>query len=45
VLSRLIPIRVKAPQLSGKDGMVAIEELQVAYESLTFKRPTTGGGA
>jgi phage tail-like protein len=43
VLSRLLPIRVKAPQLNGKDGMVAIEELQVAYESLTVK-PAGGGG-
>jgi phage tail-like protein len=37
LLSRLLPIRVKAPALNAKDGMVAIEELQVAYESLTIK--------
>jgi phage tail-like protein len=43
VLTRLLPIRVKAPQLNAKDGMVAIEELQVAYESLTLK-PAAGGG-
>src|SRR5918996_515403 len=30
VLSRLLPVRVKAPQLNARDGMVAIEELQVA---------------
>jgi phage tail-like protein len=44
VLTRCIPIRVKAPQLNAKDGMVAIEELQVAYEMLTLKRPGGGGG-
>jgi phage tail-like protein len=43
VLERLLPIRVKAPQLNAKDGMVAIEELQVAYESLTVKPASTGG--
>jgi phage tail-like protein len=44
VLTRLLPLRVKAPQLNAKDGVVAIEELQVAYETLTLK-PALGGGA
>jgi phage tail-like protein len=44
VLSRLLPIRVKAPQLNAKDGLVAIEELQVAYESLTLKPAGAAGG-
>ena len=44
VLTRLLPIRVKAPALNAKDGMVAIEELQVAYESLTLKAPGVFGG-
>lgn len=34
--SRCLPQKLKAPPLNAKDGMVAIEELQVAYESLTF---------
>lgn len=38
-LSRCIPVKVKAPALNAKDGMVAIEELQLAYESLRLKRP------
>jgi phage tail-like protein len=42
VLDRLLPIRVKAPQLNAKDGMVAIEELQVAYDSMRVK-PAGGG--
>lgn len=38
------PVKLKAPALSGKDGLVAIEELQVAYQSLKLK-PPGGGGA
>lgn len=38
MLSRCLPIKLKAPPLNAKDGMVAIEELQLAYESLTLKR-------
>lgn len=43
VLKRCVPIKLKAPVLNAKDGAIAIEELQLAYESLTFKRPTGGG--
>jgi phage tail-like protein len=39
VLSRLLPVKLKAPALNAKDGMVAIEELQLAYETLRLKRP------
>ena len=38
-LSRCVPVKLKAPALNAKDGIVAIEELQLAYESLTLKRP------
>lgn len=44
LLKRCLPIKLKAPALNAKDGMVAIEELQVAYESLTLKRPSGGAG-
>ena len=37
VLERCIPVKLKAPTLNAKDGTVAIEELQIAYESLTRK--------
>jgi phage tail-like protein len=37
VLRRCLPVKVKAPALNAKDGMVAIEELQMAYESLVLK--------
>jgi phage tail-like protein len=39
LLSRCVPVKLKAPALNAKDGQVAIEELQVAYESLSFKLP------
>lgn len=34
MLSGCIPVKLKAPPLNAKDGGVAIEELQLAYESL-----------
>ncbi len=37
VLSRCVPIKLKAPALNAKDGTIAIEEMQLAYESLTLK--------
>lgn len=33
-LTRCVPIKLKAPALNAKDGAIAIEELQIAYESL-----------
>ena len=39
ILNRCLPVRLKSPPLSGKDGMVAVEELQIAFESLTVKKP------
>jgi phage tail-like protein len=37
VLERCLPVKLKAPTLNAKDGTIAIEELQIAYESLTRK--------
>jgi phage tail-like protein len=39
ILSRCLPAKIKAPAFSAKDGGVAIEEFQLAYESLSLKRP------
>jgi phage tail-like protein len=39
LLDRCVPVKLKAPALNAKDGMVAIEELQLAYESLSVKEP------
>jgi phage tail-like protein len=44
VLSRCVPVKLKAPPLNAKDGTVAIEEFQLAYESLTLQPPGGGGG-
>lgn len=43
ILQRCLPVKVKAPALNAKDGIVAIEELQLAYESLKLRRPGGGG--
>ena len=37
-LTRCLPVKLKAPPLNAKDGVVAIEELQLAYESLTLEK-------
>ena len=39
LLRRCLPVLLKAPTLNAKDGAVAIEELQLVYESLALKRP------
>ncbi len=39
VLTSCVPVKLKAPALNAKDGVVAVEELQLAYESLSLKKP------
>jgi phage tail-like protein len=34
-LTGCLPIKLKAPALNAKDGQIAIEEMQLAYTSLT----------
>ncbi len=43
ILKKCLLTKLKAPALNAKDGVVAIEEMQLTYESLTLQRP--GGGA
>lgn len=38
-LHRCLPIKFKAPALSAKDGQIAIEEFQLAYEKFTIVAP------
>jgi phage tail-like protein len=38
-LDRCLPVKMKAPALNAKDGQIAIEELQIAYETLRFVPP------
>lgn len=40
-LSGCMPIKMKAPTLNAKDGQIAIEEMQIAYESLYAERVGT----
>ena len=35
-LTRCLPTKLKAPALNAKDGSIAIEEMQIAYESLVL---------
>ena len=36
-LSRCLPVKLKAPPLNAREGAVAIEELQLAYERIRFQ--------
>jgi len=40
-----LPTKLKAPPLNAKDGQVAIEEMQVVYQSLTLRASSGGGEA
>lgn len=35
-LTNCLPVKLKAPALNAKDGLIAIEEMQIAYERLTI---------
>jgi phage tail-like protein len=36
-LQDCLPIKVKAPGMNAKDGVIAIEELQIAYTTMSIK--------
>jgi phage tail-like protein len=40
-LDGCLPVKLKAPALNAQDGLVAIEEMQIAYEMMSIKRPGT----
>ena len=42
ILKKCLLTKLKAPTLNAKDGGVAIEEMQLSYESMTLKRPQGG---
>ena len=46
ILKKCLLTKLKAPALNAIAGVVAIEEMQLTYESLTLQRPGggTGGG-
>lgn len=39
VLSRCLPLKLKAAPLNAREGAMAVEELQLAYESLSLRPP------
>jgi len=43
-LTGCLPVKLRAPVLNAKDGAVAIEEMQIAYETLALK-PRAAAGA
>lgn len=46
VLDDCLPVKLKAPPLNAREGVVAVEELQIAYSALTVRmgEPSSGGG-
>lgn len=38
-LAGCLPVKLRAPALNAKDGLVAIEEMSILYESLTMQAP------
>lgn len=38
-LARCVPVKLKAPPMNAREGIVAIEEFQMTYEALSFDRP------
>ena len=45
ILGRCLPTKLKAPALNAREGAVAIEELQLAYETMVLRRPEGATGA
>ena len=39
LLTGCVPVKLRAPALNARDGLLAIEEIQIAYESLTRREP------
>ena len=39
LITGCVPLKLAAPALSAGDGLIALEEMQLAYETLTFKQP------
>jgi phage tail-like protein len=44
LLTRCVPVKLKAPALSAASGGIAIEEFQLAYETMSLVKPGQGGG-
>jgi phage tail-like protein len=42
-LQGCLPVRMRAPSLNAREGLVAVEELALVYETLSVKAAGTGG--
>jgi phage tail-like protein len=42
-LTGCLPVKLRAPGLNAKDGQIAVEEMQIAYETLVLLTPNTSG--
>lgn len=42
VLSRCLPLKLKAAAFNGRDGNVAVEEMQIAYERFSWEDKSHG---
>ena len=45
VLTRCLPVKVRAPALNAREGLVAIEEMQLVYETLSLQKPAARAAA
>ena len=43
-LTGCMPVKLKMPAMNAKDGLLAIEELQLAYETLSIRPPVAAAG-
>jgi phage tail-like protein len=44
VFEGCVPVKLKAPALNAKEGLIAIEEMQIAYESFELKKADATSG-
>jgi phage tail-like protein len=44
ILRRCLLTKLKAPAMNAKDGLLAVEELQLSYQSMSIEAPGAGGG-
>ena len=44
-LSNCLPIKIKAAPLNAKEGMLALEEIQIAYDHFTVESAADGSSA
>jgi phage tail-like protein len=45
ILRKCLLTKLKAPVMNAKDGVVAVEEMQLTYESMSIEQPSGGANA